>query len=459
MEQLYCSPTLYKLHNTPEEVVDTAVTDYKRMFLDSEGLEIGDIAEDAREVENSSVLNIYFRVMRWVKSVFCSTHEPRQRTTQSRPKVRATRNFRQPKKILAVGNAGMGKTTLAKKIAHDWARGAFRTFALVLFVSMNRVNVADPIEALIIEQNPWLEGLHVSKQKLRQILETWGHKCLLILDDLSDQNEQILTAAEQALSRCNLFATTKPAAVADVGIFDTVIRIDGFSPSEATKFTCKVLENRLNVSAVMDFSNFGHDVSLFKCPLLLSFLCVLMKEEGCRDLSTMQMGEIYTKMVRCLYRKYTIRKGIEYKTADFNSTVRKLGEVAWLTLLNEKSFHLKKSHILDRVGKDAFDLGFLTVSDSFEASKPKKDVGFATWNHSSLEQYFGAVHLTQSLSQGCSVQSLLSDSSQTLPSFLTNPLFLHFFTWFTLCDQMYFHVERDVIARATFEHVMNEGQT
>ena len=44
-----------------------------------------------------------------------------------------------PSKILAKGNPGMGKTTLTKKIAWDWAKKRFCEVSFVLFVFLKSV--------------------------------------------------------------------------------------------------------------------------------------------------------------------------------------------------------------------------------------------------------------------------------------------------------------------------------
>ena len=49
---------------------------------------------------------------------------------------------------------------------------------------------------MIIKQLPALQGLHVTKEKIASIFETFGNKCLIILDGLDEsafgQNEDVL---------------------------------------------------------------------------------------------------------------------------------------------------------------------------------------------------------------------------------------------------------------------------
>ena len=89
-------------------------------------------------------------------------------------------------KILIIGDLGIGKTTLGKKVGLDWARGKFEAFSMVFFVFLKLVEPGELIENVIIKQNPELEGLGISTEKLRGILDRFSDRCLLILDGLDE---------------------------------------------------------------------------------------------------------------------------------------------------------------------------------------------------------------------------------------------------------------------------------
>ena len=89
-------------------------------------------------------------------------------------------------RILFKGDPGKGKTTVSKKTAYDWAKGIFKAFTIVFFVFLKLVKPGDSIESVIIEQTPVLEGLGLKEKHLKHILETFGNRCLLILDGLDE---------------------------------------------------------------------------------------------------------------------------------------------------------------------------------------------------------------------------------------------------------------------------------
>ena len=90
------------------------------------------------------------------------------------------------KKILMKGEPGVGKTTLMKKIVHDWANTYFDAISLVFFVPLKLVKPGEAIDTVIVDKTYGLKGLKVTPSKVKSILETFGSRCLLILDGLDE---------------------------------------------------------------------------------------------------------------------------------------------------------------------------------------------------------------------------------------------------------------------------------
>ena len=175
----------------------------------------------------------------------------------------------------------------------------------------------------------------------------------------------------------------------------------------------------------------GRDRSpMHNVPILLSFVCLLVREHDI-DLSkdTTDIGEIYTRMVRCLYRKYTIRKGIEYKVSDFINLLKSLGKLALETLLSENPL-LKQKEVIAEVGEEAFDYGLLIGhEDAFRFIPDETSDIFVTFPHRSILEFLGSFCFVWRLNEGESIEDILGTDNQT-PIFLTNPLFLQFCLWF-----------------------------
>ena len=90
------------------------------------------------------------------------------------------------KKILMKGEPGVGKTTLMKKIVHNSANAYFDAVSLVFFVPLKLVKPGEAIDTVIVDKTYGLKGLKVTPSKVKSILETFGSRCLLILDGLDE---------------------------------------------------------------------------------------------------------------------------------------------------------------------------------------------------------------------------------------------------------------------------------
>ena len=164
------------------------------------------------------------------------------------------------KKILFKGEPGMGKTTLVKKVAWDWAKGIFTAVSIVFFVFLKLVNPGDAIENVIIDQTPVLEGLDVTGSKVKQILDKFCPRCLLILDGLDEhalgQNEDVIRIMKgQKYLFCNIILTSRPHSTRDIQkYFQTVVSVEGFTYSEAEKFASRILSDRHKIDQVLRFN-------------------------------------------------------------------------------------------------------------------------------------------------------------------------------------------------------------
>ena len=193
------------------------------------------------------------------------------------------------------------------------------------------------------------------------------------------------------------------------------------------------------IEAVLTFNpaDFDEEDELHKCPILLSFMCLLVREDDF-DLANnaIHVGEIYTRMVRCLYKKFTIRKEIHFENDNFIKAMAAIGKLALETLLSGNPL-LRRSDVMNEVGKDAFDFGLLIGNeDAHRLIRDETADIFVTFPHRSLQEFLGAFYFVWMLAQGELLESLLGADSK--PIFMTNPLFLQFCLWFC-ADQDYFH--------------------
>ena len=163
---------------------------------------------------------------------------------------------------------------------------AVQEFSIVFFVALKFVKPGDPIEKVITQQNPELEGLQISQRKLRQLLNKFSDRILIIFDGLDEhglgQNEDVLKIIKnQKLLDCRIVVSSRPHSINEVKEhFPTIVRVDGFTEKEAAKFVSKFFVDQNKVDQILQFkpSDSRENFPIHKCPILLSFLCLLVKE-------------------------------------------------------------------------------------------------------------------------------------------------------------------------------------
>ena len=353
-------------------------------------------------------------------------------------------------RILIKGDPRIGKTSLVKKIAWDWAKKLFVKVSIVFFVFLKLVKPGDFIEDAIIKQTHVLQGKHVTKKKLTDIFQSFGPKCLLILDGLDEcalgQNSEVhKIIVGSKLINCNILLTSRPHSTRAIErYFDTIIRVKGFTRSEARKFALQIVPSQQKVEAVINFNPTGErsDRPVHKVPILLSFLCLLVREDNI-DLTddTISMGEIYFRMVQCLYKKFTLRKGIDFQMNALLQVLKSLGKIALETLLSGNQL-LKRSLIIEQVGEEVFEYGLLIGEDGFSWTRDMTVDVFVTFPHRSLQEFLGSFFIVVSPDE---VEKLYG--SRIYSDVLSNSLILQFYFWFLeKSDELIFSFQQKRIA-------------
>ena len=328
MDELYTELTLEQIENKPTGQIPVKLDNYAQLFTTQE-------ATDQQE-NPSSELN---------------------------PKTARLRGKKKKgKKILAKGDPGTGKSTLARKIASDWAKGKFTAASVVFLVSLKLVKKGQTIENILIEQNPPIEPLDITEEKLSKILKNLGKRCLIVLDGFDEYDPQpgddISKIIEgKKLPHCSLLMTSRPHNCENIeDFFSTKAKVNGFTKPRAEQFVSNFLNDREKVQAVCKINsrNFLYPYE-YSNPMLLLFLCIL-ENNNQLDETVVSLGGIYFRLIRCIYRKYCERKRIEFDHNEFRQVLERVGKIAW-KMLNSSTNFAQQSEIVKEVGIDAFEYG------------------------------------------------------------------------------------------------------
>ena len=439
----------------------TAVSDYKTLFdNDKEGI-CNEKDRDSNGNSSNSACNDLV-----VENTMNSEGHCTRSNDKTSAKQHAKRKKVQPSKILLKADTGNGKTTFSNKVFLDWARGFLAVFSIVFFVSMKLVNPGDVVENVIISQSPTLRRLKISKPKLQAILEKFGASVLIILDGMDQHDLQnsphFLDLIEGAKYSCSILLTSRPHTVAEIEPHcETIVQLSGFSQSNAERYISKILENKQKAETVIRFVSgptFSRTYPVHS-PMMLLFLCVLVNNDENIDIDNLSdnVGEIYTKLIRSVYRAYCQETNITFKKKRFERLLLSIGKVK--TEMKGFVDYYEKKALIHEVGQEAFDCGFLIGhEDDYRLLTHDAEIA-VTSPHELIGSFFNVFFYTRVLGgrktiSGFKFSAIWKHIDKMSLNFngLTDHVFIRFCLWFfsDRCSAKYLKFPRRVKAFGQF---------
>ncbi len=332
-------------------------------------------------------------------------------------------------KILVKGDPGIGKSTFVNKLLYDWAMDIFVTFSLIFTISLKLVGPNDPIENMIIEQSLPLVDANVKPSIIKALLKQ-HEKVLLILDGYDEMSESarespyLKRLLQSALyGDICLVMTSRPQMITDIeGYFTSIASIEGFSREKAEQFVSKFFpDDQETVQAIMDFTGRSGIRDMWRIPILLLFICVLV-ESRLLDISpsaNVAMNTIYENLIECVFRRHLAKKGkvIGKKELErlMQGIVIKFGQIAF-ECLGDDSNLCKASDIKDLVGPEAFEYGLIIGAVDRTMFLCDHDDVKVSFLHRSLQEYLAACFVVNKiLTDGCHLEDVLLDKMKQDP--------------------------------------------
>ncbi|THC91705.1 hypothetical protein EYZ11_008830 [Aspergillus tanneri] len=191
-----------------------------------------------------------------------------------------------PKRILIRGRAGVGKTTLCKKIVHDflYARLWAEYFDRILWMPLRRLKGTLSLDKLLEEYLALESDRDCLVLALRKtIFDPIDKRTLLLLDGLDEicgeRQDPGIDLAEKLtslLNRPNVIITSRPYAVnlPDLNPFDLELETVGFLPAQVQEYVTKVVKNRAMAEGIQAFIDSHWLIQgLVQIPIQLDALC------------------------------------------------------------------------------------------------------------------------------------------------------------------------------------------
>ncbi|XHG08316.1 hypothetical protein AWENTII_011422 [Aspergillus wentii] len=232
-----------------------------------------------------------------------------------------------PKRILIRGRAGVGKTTLCKKIVHDFIHGKLSSWNVdrVLWIPLRKLKGKDNPEQFLIEELlSRNEDKDVLSTSLRQTIVQPKTRTLFLLDGFDEIAGEVVSnnMLRALLNRDNVIVTSRPYALDPYSLntFDLELETVGFRPDQVKEYVNHVYAEQPNLASDIHGFLKSHWLiaGLLQIPIQLDALCYTWEENPLsEDVNT--MTALYRAMEVKLWRKDMVRLGKcdDNKAKDF----------------------------------------------------------------------------------------------------------------------------------------------
>ncbi|KAK4061218.1 uncharacterized protein Triagg1_10390 [Trichoderma aggressivum f. europaeum] len=242
-------------------------------------------------------------------------------------------NLIQPRRIMIRGRAGVGKTTLCKKIIHEFTRGTWsewnNLFDRVLWVPLRNLKLKErrEIAGYNFEQLFAHEYFSLSSEKAefaRELflayeleLETKSSRTLFLLDGLDEVSQDIGEGSmsdflNELLKQPNIIVTSRPSGKMLLGM-DLELETIGFYPDQVKDYIEKVFTDPKTIEIDMGtvnkvwtfLQNHWLIQGLVRIPIQLDALCYSWKD--IRSDMPATMSALYQTIELSLWKKDVLR--------------------------------------------------------------------------------------------------------------------------------------------------------
>ena len=311
----------------------------------------------------------------------------------------------EPKLILIDGAPGMGKTTLCKEIAYQWAKGELLKDTKIVFLLFlrepgvqNMQDLNDFIQYFFKIKNP------LDLEQCAEILKKSNITILLDgYDELNDKGNDLLIKdiiKREILPQCRIVVTSRPIASEWLYELATVkVELLGFNDKSKRDYIQKELKDEPEkANCLLSYLNDHSDINeACYMPIIMTIMVrTFMKYE---ELPTNQ-SEIYERFVTLVISRYLhekLPKSILSFNKKYQKYLQQLSEFAFKTIESDKIIFSNEdiqmiSHDFASSNEELHGLGLFKATEEFSFEKMENCVWY-NFLHLSIHEFLAAHYL------------------------------------------------------------------
>lgn len=187
--------------------------------------------------------------------------------------------------IVVSGNPGVGKSTYAKWLCHQWGLGRLNGQRVLIFIELRRVDFGQPyfLAHEIIER--YLSGYRVAKEDLQDLLRDFPNDYMLVLDGLDELNtalkHKLFAELDRYFPKVNYLLLSRPYGLIGLPFQPGAhFRIDGFNDANIRQYIRTMLaksgttgKTEIEILQILANNKVLYDYA--HAPLMLSYILLI----------------------------------------------------------------------------------------------------------------------------------------------------------------------------------------